>query len=216
MFFFLYYLLYYFLCFFQLRLSLDGLVLGLESGLVGLLRGVHGLASVLLARGGLGVQLGQLKGVELGALEDLALANVHVLKRIDALGLLLDLAANRLSNELLEDLSQVAGGSFSCHDVGHLLADLFDLGGVGVASNLSLVRAALGEANGEDSKVVAVRGLDVDTGLNRGLPLAHEGLVEVRGEGHAMEVGEDLSALNILSKKVNDAVSAGLVLVEVA
>ena len=51
----------------------------------------------------------------------------HVLERVDALGGLLDLAANDLGDQLLGELSESAGAGLPLHDLSHLLADRPDL-----------------------------------------------------------------------------------------
>lgn len=66
------------------------------------------LASLLSSNIGSSVQLKELVYVELGRFEDLDFANVNVLQRVDALGRLLDLAANHLGDELVNELLQVA------------------------------------------------------------------------------------------------------------
>ena len=202
------------LCFFRDRvLALDGLVLGLVSSVIRLGGGDSG-ANVLLA-GRLSVELRELVRVELRALEDLALADVAVLERVDSLGLLLDLLANGLSHKLLEDLAEVARGNLASDNLRHFLADDLDLRAEGVAGEAALVLVLLGEANGEDADSVAVSGLHVNDGLNEGLPLADQRLEEVSGEGHAGEVGEHVAALDVLGEEVDHTIGAVLVLVEV-
>lgn len=54
-------------------------------------------------------------------------STTYVLKRVDALGGLLDLAANDLRDQLLGKLSQSARAGVAGHDLNHLLADRPDL-----------------------------------------------------------------------------------------
>jgi hypothetical protein len=169
--------------------------------------------------GGLAVGLEQLGHVKLGGLEDLGLADVDVVQGVDALekGLatgfrttatpesmsatpahlagLLNLAADRLGDKLLDELLEVGALGLAAHDLDHLGADLSDLGRLGVGGLLDLVEGALGEADGEETKDVAVGGADVDRGLDQGLPLADDGSELVGGEVHAVERGEAVLAL---------------------
>jgi len=168
-------------------LTLDGLVLGFVAWLVGL-RGRDDSGADILLRSRLSVKLAQLVRVELGALDDLALANIAVLQRVDALRLLLDLLANALSDELLEHLAQVARSDLAVHNLGHFLTDELHLRGECVAREAALILVLLGEANGEHTNSVAISRPHIDDGLNESLPLAHKGLEEVRRERHASEI----------------------------
>jgi len=107
------------------------------------------------------VELHELGDVELGLLEDLALADVDVLDGEDGLALLLDLLGDGLGDELLDEVAKGAAGSLGGHDVTHLLADLLHLGGVTVASGLDLLALAGGEADAEHADGVAVVGADL-------------------------------------------------------
>ncbi len=99
----------------------------------------------------------------------------YVLEWVDALGSLLNLAADNLWDELGGELGKGAGRSLALDDLGHLLADGADLGGSSVCGLLDLVWATLGESDGEEADEVIVGGLDGDVGLDQGLPLADEG-----------------------------------------
>lgn len=96
----------------------------------------------------------------------------YILERVDALCGLLDLAADNLGNQLGGELLQSARGSLALDDLNHLLSDGTNLGGGGVGGLADLVRAALGEGNGEEAEEVVVGGLDGDIGLDQRLPLA--------------------------------------------
>ena len=65
-------------------------------------------------------------------------------------------------------------------------ACLADLGGLRVGGALHLVLALLGEADDKQAQLVTVRGLDVHSALDQGLPLAHQGAQLVGGEVHAL------------------------------
>jgi hypothetical protein len=115
------------------------------------------------------VELKELTKIEFGSFQNLHFADIAMLKRINAMGSLLNLLSNHLWDEFLDNLLQIARGRLSRHNLKHLLADLSDLG-VGCVGGLAdLVGAALGESNGEDSEEVAVGCLDINMGLNQGL-----------------------------------------------
>lgn len=139
----------------------------------------------------------------------------HVLEGVDALGGLLDLAANDLGNQLLGELSQSAGAGLALHDLSHLLADRPDLRRSGVGGLLDLVWPALGEADGEEAEEVVVGGLDDDVGLDEGLPLADERAELVGGEVEAVEVGQAVLALDLVDAELDLAERVVLILLEI-
>jgi hypothetical protein len=144
------------------------------------------------------------------------LADVAVLEGVDALRRLLDLTADNLRDELLNELLEVARGGLTLRDLEHLLADLTDLRRLSVGRLLDLVRATLGEADGEEADEVTVGGLDVDVRLDQGLPLADERAELVRGEVHAVEVGQARLALDLVDTERDLAERVLVVLVEVS
>jgi hypothetical protein len=139
----------------------------------------------------------------------------HVLEGVDALGGLLDLAADDLGDQLLGELSQGAGASLTLHDLGHLLTDSTDLRRRGVGGLLDLVRPALGETNGEEAEEVVVGGLDNDVGLDERLPLADERAELVRGEVETVEVGQAVLALDLVDAELDLAERVVLILLEI-
>lgn len=161
------------------------------------------------------MELEQLVDVELGSFEDFRLADIDVLEGVDAARRLLDFPSDGLGHELLHQLLQVAAGGLTGHDLEHLLAQFPDLRGLGIGGLLHLRRAALGEADGEEAEEVAVSGLDVDVGLDEGLPLADEGTEFVGGEVHAVEVGEAVLALDLVDAELDLAEALLLILVEI-
>lgn len=192
----------------------------------------------ILVGGRLAVQRHQGTQVELGRLEQLNLADVHllyhvrkpgfhsgapgalrgntyVLEGVDALGRLLNLAANDLGDELGDQLLQAAASGLALDDLDHLLADGTDLGGCGVGGLLDLVWAALGEGNSEEAEQVVVGGLDGDVGLDQRLPLAHERAQLVRGEVQAVEVGQAVLALDLVHAELDLAERVVLILLEI-
>jgi hypothetical protein len=143
------------------------------------------------------------------------ISSTHVLERVDALGGLLNLAANDLGDQLLGELSQSAGAGLALHDLGHLLADGPDLRRSGVGGLLDLVGPALGEADSEEAEQVVVGGLDDNVGLNEGLPLADERAELVGGEVEAVEVGQAVLALDLVDAELDLAEGVVLILLEI-
>jgi len=110
--------------------------------------------------------------IELGALEDLDLADVDVLQREDTLASLLDTVTNdilgsrrRRGDELGNELLEIARSGFLGHDLEHLLADLTDLGRLSIGGLLDLVAATSSEGNDEKTDKVTVGGLDINESL---------------------------------------------------
>ena len=147
------------------------------------------------------VQAQQRTEIELRRLQQLHLADVHVLQRVDALRGLLDLAANDLGDEFAGELGEGDGGSFALDDLGHFLADGADLGGGGICRLLDLVGAALREGNGEQADQIVVGRLDGDVGFNQSLPLSHQRAQFVRGEIQSVEVRQAVLSLDFVDPK---------------
>jgi hypothetical protein len=139
----------------------------------------------------------------------------YVLEGVDALGGLLDLAADDLGDQLVGELGQGAGGGLALDDLDHLAADGANLGRGGVGGLLDLVRPAAGEGDGEEAKEVVVGGLDGDVGLNQSLPLADERAQLVGGEVESVEVGQAVLALDLVDPQLDLAEGVVLVLLEV-
>ena len=153
------------------------------------------------------MQFEQLLDVVLGLLEDLDLVDGDVLEGEDVLAVLLDFFANRIGDQLGDELLQVARGNLASNNLEHLLADDADLPSLGIAGLLDLLRATLGEANAEHAHQVTVRGLDIDVGLNEALPLLNHRAELVLGEGHSVEVGQAGLALNFIDAQAELAES---------
>ena len=142
-------------------------------------------------------------------------SKTYVLERVNALGGLLNLAANDLGNELLGELGKGARAGLTGHDLGHLLADLPDLRRLGIGGLLDLVGSSLGEGDGEKADEVVIGGLDNNVGLDEGLPLANERAELVGGEVEAVEVGQAVLALDLVDAELDLAESVVLILLEV-
>ena len=112
------------------------------------------------------MELKKLINIKLGRLNNLRLSNVHVLQGINTPGGLLDLSANRFWHKLLYKLLQVTRRRLAAHDLEHLLSDLPNLRRLRVCRLPNLVRATLGERDGEEPDEIAVSRLDIDVGLD--------------------------------------------------
>lgn len=98
---------------------------------------------------------------------------------------LLDVLAQSLGHELDDQVLEVAGGSLLGHNLNHLSAQSPLLGGLRIARLALAVGLLLGESNAEHAQNEAVRGLDVNKGLNQRSPLLDEAAKLVCGEIHA-------------------------------
>ena len=139
----------------------------------------------------------------------------YILQRVDALGGLLNLTANHLGDKLVGELGKSATGSLALDNLGHLLANGTDLRRAGVGGLLDLVRASLGESDGEQAEEVVVSGLHSDVGLDERLPLANQGTQLVGGEVQAVEVGQTVLALDLIHAELDLTESMVLIVLQV-
>ena len=145
-------------------------------------------------------ELGQIK---LRRLENLNLANLHVLKRVNARARLFNLLADDFRDELQDEFLQIAGGALTSDDFNHLGANSANLRALRVTRALGLVNATLGETNAKHAKRVPIRRLDVDEALNEGEPLANQGANLIRGEVHTGKVRENILALHVFALQLH-------------
>mmetsp|Transcript_11757 Transcript_11757/g.20439 ORF Transcript_11757/g.20439 Transcript_11757/m.20439 type:complete len:260 (+) Transcript_11757:467-1246(+) len=171
-------------------------------GLLGLLRRSLDLGAHLVGRD-VAVQLHQLRDVEFGHLQHLHFPDRYILQGVDARAGLFNLLADGVRNELQDQLLQVTRGRLFCHNLHHLLANLTDLGRLGVARLLQLIRPLLGEGDTEQTQHIVVRRLDVHVSFNQSKPLSDKGAELVSGEVHSVEVGEARPTLDILAAKLH-------------
>lgn len=145
-----------------------------------------------------------LKGrcIESGGLDDLHFANKDVFERIDSVALLFDFLSNGVGDELRDQLFDVSGGDLAGDHFEHLLADLSDLGTLGIAGLLELVLSSLGKGDAKESEGVSVGGVDKHISFNQSLPLSHERLHLVGGERHSVEIGEAVLSLDIINSEL--------------
>jgi hypothetical protein len=125
------------------------------------------------------------------------------------------LFADRVGDEKLGDILEVLAGDFLGDNVRHDLADLLDLGALGVASLLHLLLAALCEGDEEHAHEVPVGGLCVNRSLDKGLPFPDEHAECITGVVHAVEVCEGIVSLHILDRELDLPVSEILILLEI-
>jgi len=161
---------------------------------------------------GLGVEFVH---VVFGGAEDLDFADVHILYGIDELAGLVDLGADRIGDEFLQQRFQLAFGDLIAHDLEHSLADALHLRGLGVAGLLDLVFAPLGKAEAEQAQHVAVGGLQIDVRLDQRLPFADERAHLVSGEGEPGEAGEAVLAHHLLDAKFDFLMGVSLLALQI-
>jgi len=158
------------------------------------------------------VKFGQSVEIELRLLDDLDLADVAVLNRVDWHSGFGDVACNGVWEEFLDQLWDVAVGDLLGDDFGHLLSDLFDLLGLGVGGLFDLTLGLLlGESNNEHSQVVAVGGFGVNGALDQGLPFFDHTADLVSGERHTVEVQDAVLALDIFADELEFSVALTVV-----
>lgn len=161
---------------------------------------------------GFTVKFGQPMEINLWLLDDLDLADVAVLNRVDWHSGFGDVAGNGVWEEFLDQLWDVAVGDLFGDDFSHLLSDLFDLLGLGVGGLLDLaVGLLLGESNNEHSQVVSVGGFGIDSALDHGLPFLDHTAHLVSGERHTVEVQDAVFALDIFANEVEFSVALTVV-----
>jgi hypothetical protein len=165
------------------------------------------------------VELHELGQVELGLLEHLRLVDEDVLERVELGALLGDLLADLFgetkqvynkyfSIEYLQLSEEVLEGRFLGlvdHDLHHLGTDVLDLRSLGVAGGLDLFVLAASERNGEQTDHVAIGGLGLDEGLDKGVPFLDEGAELVTGDAHTGEVGVAVELLDLLNLELDDS-----------
>ena len=115
---------------------------------------------------------------------------------------LLDISGNGVRDELVDDLLEVGGADLPLDDVDHLLPDVLHLRALGIAGLLGGLVLLAGEANTENSQHVSVSGLDINIALHQGLPLLDHGPQLVCGEVHAVEAGQAVLGLDILTDEL--------------
>ena len=119
------------------------------------------------------------------------------LKLSHTLACLLDVSGDGVRDELVDDILEVCGADFPLDDVDHLLTDVPDLLGLGIAGLLGGHVLLAGEPDAEDAEHVSVSGLDINVALDQGLPLLDHGPQLVGGQAHAVEVGQAVLTLKV-------------------
>lgn len=86
---------------------------------------------------------------------------------------LLDFTSDDFRDEFSRKLWQVAAAGFPLNDFCHFLPDCPDLRRASIGGFLDLIGSSLGECNGEQTKIIIVRGFDRNIGFDEGLPFAN-------------------------------------------
>jgi len=153
------------------------------------------------------VKLHKFGQIELGLLEDLSLVHEDVLEGVELGALLGDLLADLFRKKLLEEVLEGRFLGLVNHDLHHLLADVLDLRGLGVAGGLDLFVLAFGERNAEQTDKVTIGGLGLHESLNQRVPFLHKGAKLVAGDADSSEVCIALVALDFLNLELDDSPS---------
>lgn len=161
------------------------------------------------------MQFHELGDVKLGRLEDLDFSDMHISQGVNAGRGLDNFLSDNFKRELSDEFLEVTLRRISDHDFDHFGANLANLAALGVGGLLDLSVPALCETNGEHSEQVAIGGLDIDVGLNNGLPLSDERAELIAGEIHAVKVSEAGAALNLLALEADLAVGHVLGLLQI-
>lgn len=99
---------------------------------------------------------------------------------INTVARLLDILSDRVGQQLVDDLLQVRAGNVANDDVGHLLANGFDLRSLCIAG-FAMRRAILGgESNAEHTQCVAIGSLDIDMAFDQCLPFLNHGSKKIK------------------------------------
>jgi len=151
------------------------------------------------------VQLHELGQIELGLLEDLGLVDEHVLERVVFGALLGDKLADLFREQLPEEVLERRFLGLVYHDLHHLLADILDLRGFGVAGGLDLFVLAASERNREQTDEIAIGSLGLDVGLDQRMPFLDKGAKLVAGDADTREVGVAVKALDLLNLELDDS-----------
>jgi len=114
----------------------------------------------------------------------------------------------------MNNLLKITAADLLIDDLNHFLANILDLCVLSIGGHATRIILALGESNGKHAQHVAISGLDIDVGLDRGSLLLDHGAELVGGEVHAVKVGQAVLALNLLDDELELAESV-LVAVEV-
>lgn len=139
--------------------------------------------------GSFSVKIHQFIQIESRFLQDLDFSNVNVVKGIDSLTSLENIGRHGIGDQFLNDILQVTRSNFSGHDVNHLLTDLTDLLGLGVASLLGLLTLLLGKSNAESPDQISVSGFDIGESFDQSLPFFNHGSEFIGGQTHTVKVG---------------------------
>jgi len=129
----------------------------------------------------------------------------HVLERVELGALLSDLLGDLFGKKLSEEVLEGRFLGLVNHDLHHLGTDVLDLRSLGVAGGLDLFVLAASERDREQTDHVAIDGLGLDEGLNKGVPFLDEGAELVTGDADTDEVGVAVELLDLLNLELDDS-----------
>lgn len=118
--------------------------------------------------------------------------------------------------QFLDQFFQVASRSFTVHDFEHLFTNLTNLGRFSISSLLQLVRATFSEGNSEKTEQVTIGSFNIDVSFDERLPFSDQRAQFVRGEVHAVKVGQTVASLNFLDLEFDFTEGVFLVVVQVS
>jgi hypothetical protein len=162
------------------------------------------------------VQFHQTHQIKLWFLQDLTLADKHILKWVNTLRGLFNFLADDFRHKLQEQVLDVALTGFIRDDLSHLLTDGADLSRLSISGLTDLIWTTLGERNAEQTNEVSVRGLDIDKRFNERLPLADQRAELVARKVHTVETSHDLGALHFFSAQTDLTERLFFILVQVS
>merc|ERR1740130_1771856 len=121
-----------------------------------------------------GVHFHELGDVELWLLQDLHLPDHYILQWKDALGLLFDLLADGLWDQLLDEVAELDLVDLVLDDLHHPKADLANLCRLRIAIRLHLIVPFLGKSDDEEADHVSVCSLHIRIRLDQGMPFPNQ------------------------------------------
>lgn len=141
--------------------------------------------------------------VNVGALDDLDLADLDVLDGVNGGNILGNLLLDNLAGEHLKDISDVGLGDVFCDDVVDSLSDDLLLGRKGVVGLSLLAGRLLGEGDHEHSQDISILGLDVRDSLDESLSLLDEGADFISSGVNTVEAGDGLSSFSLVDNELD-------------
>ncbi len=121
-----------------------------------------------------------------------------------------------LNSQLLNGLLEGNSRHMVAHNASDLAAQVANLGGLSIVCLLCLVGHLGSEGNDKHTQSVSILCLDVDVGIDSGLPLADQRSELVSGQLESVEVGQGALVLDILNAELDVAVGLLFVSLEIS